>query len=97
MIISNQLSYSLQTGATPSYHSSSNCLPGEGDGDADGRAEARQPPAALCQGLQAAVGGPAAHAGDDQQRGFLALLEAAEQQQQVLLLVDEGLAETLGA
>lgn len=72
-------------------------VPGEGDRDPDGGAEAGEAAAALGDGLQAGGRGVAAHAGDQCQRGLLALLEAAQQQQQVLLLVDQSLPETFGA
>lgn len=72
------------------------CLPGEGDGDADGGAEAREPPAALAEGAQAGQRWLDAHPAQQGQRRLLALLESSQQQQQVLLLVDERFAEAFG-
>lgn len=71
-------------------------VPGEGDGDAHGRSEAREAPALAAQRLQTAVSGQAAHAGDQRQRGLLTLLKSTQQQQKILLLIDQSLPEALG-
>ena len=54
-------------------------LPGEGNRDSDGGAEAHKPPSALAEGLQAGWRWPATHSGEEHQRGLLTLLEASQQ------------------